>query len=179
MVKFEILKGLPAEGEPALSFSVKGGELHAEGFVVRFLPGDSRAWVGNFACGISGFSDVIPHPDGRRTLVIAGGQGYVIDAESRTLDSTVGGGICEVLPAPGIDALVLSNGLWLEAHGRGGFLWRSTRISWDGIQDLRVTGPEIHGKSYAPFPLSGVWSDFRIDLATGERLEGGSYNEPT
>ncbi|MGZ3739275.1 MAG: hypothetical protein ACXVB9_07875 [Bdellovibrionota bacterium] len=177
MVNFEILKGLPPEGSLPLSFSRGGGVLHAEGFVVKFFPGESREWVGNFAPGISPFSTAIAHPDQRRVLVIAGGQGYVIDAEKRKLDGVLGGGICEVLPAPGIEGVIFSGGLALEAYGASGSLWKSPRISWDGIKDLRITGPEIHGKSYAPFPLSGMWSDFRIDLATGELLEGGSYAE--
>src|SRR5262249_4803955 len=84
MQRFEILAGLPPYGAPALAFPSSGAGRHREGLVVRFNPGNVESWVGNFQRGATTYNAVLAHPDGRQVVVIAGGEGYVIDPESRS-----------------------------------------------------------------------------------------------
>src|SRR6185312_14109421 len=80
---WQILAGLPAYGALAISFSPDGHGGHSEGLVVEFSPPASPSWVGNFQRGGGRLDSVIQHPDDRHVIVIAGGQGYVIDPISR------------------------------------------------------------------------------------------------
>ena len=47
--------------------------------VVAFEPTLGAQWVGNFGRGLSNKDAALPHPDGRRVLVIAGGALYEVD----------------------------------------------------------------------------------------------------
>src|SRR4051794_19170072 len=80
---FEVLPGLPAYGPSAEPFTATGQGAHREGFVVRFTSPDGGSWVGNFQRGLSRYDDLQAHPDGRNVLVVAGGQGYVVDPADR------------------------------------------------------------------------------------------------
>lgn len=73
------LPGLPPYGELPLRFSAHGVGTHSEGFVVEFQTSTDRNWVGNFVRGLNKFDWIGSHPNGREALVIAGGQGYLID----------------------------------------------------------------------------------------------------
>ena len=55
-----------------------------------------------------------------------------------------------------------------------GELWRSDRISWDGIKDLQIKNNCIIGISYNPTAESDEWIEFSIDLDTKE-IKGGSF----
>jgi hypothetical protein len=59
--------------------------------------------------------------------------------------------------------------------GETGTLWRSRRISWDGIWDLREVDGRLHGKCWDA--VTDCEASFSIDILTGE-LVGGVYPEP-
>lgn len=171
MARHQVLTGLPAYGPPAEPFTAGGHGAHREGFVVGFADMEGRRWVGNFQPGLGGVDTAVDHPDGRRLIVIAGGQGYVVDPEDPSYRDFFGGQIEVVLPLPN-PGLLLGNGLWFEAIGPEGLLWRSDRISWDGMRSLKITGPNLSGEAWDP--LSDSWVPFALDLITG-RSRGGSY----
>jgi len=88
MKRWEILSGLPPYGPPALNFSATGTGLHREGYVVRFFPDGTEAWVGNFQPGFVSFWDVAEHPNGEDIVVIAGGTAYVISPTAKRCRKT-------------------------------------------------------------------------------------------
>lgn len=174
MSPFVILPGLPPYGPEALPFSATGMGTHSEGFVVRFLPQTESSWVGNFQPGLTDLYRVVPHPDRQRTIVIAGGQAYVIKPQEPANWNYFGGSIEFAQPIPDLDAVLLSNGLWFELLGPESTIWQTRRISWDGMRDLAIQGLTLTGQSWC---LDETWSGFSVDLVEGT-VTGGSYNGP-
>lgn len=168
--RHRILDGLPPYGPPAEPFSATGQGLHSEGLVVEFTGEDGGAWVGNFQCGISGVDRVICSPSNAMLIVIAGGQAYVVDPATRGCVRTFGSQIEDVFELA--DRLVIGNGLWFEATDGERLLWRSRRVSWDGMRNVRMDGEVIVGEAYDP--SRDGWSPFQVDIETGDVL-GGTY----
>src|SRR5262245_57480504 len=96
--RYEVLHGLPPYGPPAEPFTATGQGAHREGFVVRFTDDDGDRWVGNLQPGLGGINAVVDHPDGRRAIVVAGGQGYIVDPNDRSSRSYFGGQIGWIIP---------------------------------------------------------------------------------
>jgi hypothetical protein len=168
--RWRVLDGLPPYGPPAEPFSTTGQGLHREGLVVEFTTSDARSWVGNFQRGMTNLDVVVSSPTGATAIVVAGGQAYVVDPESRTCVRTFGGQIEHVFEFE--DRAVFSNGLWLEATDCERLLWRTRRLSWDGMMNVRVDGEKIVGDAYDP--MNDTWMPFSVDLTNGE-VVGGSY----
>jgi hypothetical protein len=157
----EILPGLPGTGPYPEQFSTHGGR-HREGFVVRFTSSEGDSWVGNFQpYSRSYLSGVFKHPCGEAYVVLAYGQGYIVDPVTRRLIETIGPGIgaatqdeSRLVLATDTEAIVI------ERDGR----WVSSRLAWDGIADLRITGDRLIGQG-----RDALVDDFReieLDLAS-------------
>jgi hypothetical protein len=165
------LPGLPPYGPLAEAFSPSGTGVHREGFVVEFSPDDAPTWVGNFQEGTTELRAILREPGTDRTIVIAGGTAYVVDVSTHACAHTFGGAIQEVFQVQE-HLLMFSNGLWIEAHGPSGLVWRTRRVSWDGMRDLRLDGDALCGEAYDP--MNDEWAPFAVDVRTGE-VTGGSY----
>ena len=174
MERFRILPGLPSTGDWPEQFSATGRGTHSEGFVVEFLPERKPSWVGNFQPGLTHFEAVLPLPNGMSFVVIAGGQAYVIDPDERRQLMTFGGQIDTALVAPEVSLVILSNGIDLEAWNENSRRWKTRRISWDGIWDLKIDRGCVTGQAWDPF--EDCETPFSVDLRTGD-VEGGSYRE--
>ncbi len=169
------LPGLPPYGELPLGFSAHGGGTHSEGFVIEFQTAAGK-WVGNFVHGLNTFDWRGSHPNGREALVVAGGQGYLIEPNLRTVLSTFGSGVIEgVLHYAPLQALVFNHqGLLFEALGPKGTLWKTRRISWDGMGDIRMSGSTLSAEAWDA--LNHTWREFHVNLETGV-VVGGAYPE--
>ena len=150
--------------------------MHSEGFVVQFTDGESDAWVGNFQPGLSRFSGVYDHPDGRTYFVVSSGQIYRIDPKSREVLELYGGGIDCAVSSPDGQLLLFGDATSVDAFSSEGLLWSSDRIAWDGIQDLTFTDGLISGEAYDV--MTDQWIRFEIDPASG-RHQGGAYDTTT
>lgn len=170
MSRWRVLAGLPAYGDMPEQFSATGQGMHREGFVVEFTPPDAPSWVGNFQRGMTSLDVVIASRGDGTVTVIAGGQAYVVDPGSRSCVRTFGGQIEHVFDLA--DRTVFSNGLWLEATDGERLLWRTRRLSWDGMMEVRVAGERIVGNAYDP--MTDEWAPFSVEIANGE-AQGGSY----
>jgi len=175
VAEFHILQGLPSSGPLPEQLSVTDQGSHSEGFVVQFLPDRASPWVGNFQGGAGKCQGVFAHPNGSSLVVVASGQGYVVDPESHAVLQHLDSDIDAVLDVPEIDSLVFTNGLWFEAYGVSGRLWRSPRLSWDGVRSLSRSESTLSGEAYSP--MDGSWHAFSVDLSSGH-AEGGSYDGP-
>jgi hypothetical protein len=107
-----------------------------------------------------------------RPLIIAGGNAYLLDVASRREIEEFGGGIQWGLELEDRKYLVLSDGCDFEARARHGVIWRSERVSWDGMRDLTHRGDKLFGFAYSP--IGDDYTAFVLDLSTG-RFTGGSY----
>lgn len=167
--RYRVLAGLPPYGPLAEPFSATGQGLHREGFVVEFKDALGCSWVGNFQRGMTGFDTVVASQTTGRVTVLAGGQAYVVEPATRRCERMFGGGIEHVFVFK--DCLVFGNGLWFEARRDESLLWRSRRVSWDGMRDVCVDGARLVGQAFYP---DGASTSFSVELDTGEVI-GGSY----
>jgi hypothetical protein len=130
--------------------------------------------VGNFQPGLTELNAVINHPDKERVVVISGGQAYVVNPTDPKSWEHFGGSIELALPIDALNAIVFGNGLWFELLGANSMIWRTPRISWDGMCDIQIDNFKLRGKSWDP---SDAWHEFSVDLIDGT-MSGGSYSGP-
>lgn len=173
-MQYEILDELPSTGPMPELFSHGGLGSRRHGLVVQFSPGSGAAWVGSFQPGHGGLNRVLRHPNGRDILVIAGGEVYVINPETRESADLWDGQVDMVLELEE-RRVILGNGFGFCAVGEAGVLWRTRRISWDGMRAIRASERHILGEAWRP--ADDRWFPFSVDLASGE-VEGGSYDDP-
>jgi hypothetical protein len=174
-MKFEILAGLPTSGDWPEQFSATGMGGHQEGLVVKFYPASRAAWVGNFQRGMTDFSEAIEHPNGTNAIVVASGQGYVVDIARRQLIECFGGMIDSMFRVPNQDVIIFGDCTNFLAYGPNGILWRSRRVSWDGVRSVSLKDNELVGEAWTP--MSEAWKPFAVDVASGF-VRGGSYDLP-
>lgn len=171
-MRFERLSGLPAIGDRPVEFGVAENLLGREGLVVRFRDHGGEQWIGNFQRGLSQCDALLEHPDGQHVLIVAGGQGYVVDPDLRRAVA-IKGDVSQVYSDAEAAVLYLEKqGLSIEALGRHGVEWRTRRISWDGMRNVRIDGEKITGEAWDP--TSSSWAPFSVDRQTG-LVEGGSF----
>jgi hypothetical protein len=106
---------------------------------------------------------VFNHPDGRRVLVVAGGQGYVLDVQTARVDEYIGMDFCEALEISEPASLVFAGFTHLDVVTADG-VWRSARVSWDGIQDLELRGTCVVGNGWDA--INDCEGRFAVDLET-------------
>jgi hypothetical protein len=174
MIRLTTLPGLPATGPYPEQFAPGARGTHREGYVVGVSVDDQEEWVGNFQRGGSNYDATFAHPNGRDVLVIAGGQGYVIDPIVRRLQSMVGGAIVNVHVVDDGQLLILDQAISFEAIDAKGSRWHTRRLSWDGFAHVVFSGGKITGRAWA---LGDSWLPFEVDLNTGEAT-GGGYSIP-
>jgi len=164
---------LPGTGPYPEQFSATGKGTHSEGFVVEIQPEPGDKWVGNFQPGLTRFSGIFAHPDDTHIIVVSGGQGYIVDPKSRELVETFGGQLQDATQLSEPDRLLFHNGLWFIAFAKKGLLWRSRRISWDGLRDISIEEDRLTGEGYNV--LEKRWQRFEVSLENGE-AHGGAYH---
>ena len=105
-------------------------------------------------------------------IVVAGGQAYHVDPETKDLLYQFGGIISEVVREPSRGLLIFADDLRLWAMSASGVRWETERISWDGIRGLAIEGQSVMGEAYDP--MSDGWRRFSVEIETG-KVKGGSY----
>ena len=168
-----LLPGLPPYGPSAVSFSSSGYGAHREGVVIEFESVDGHRWVGNFQRGGTTFDAVLTTFAIDRPVIVAGGRAYLLDATSRTVIAEFGDYV--IWAVEWRDTIVLADELRFEALNRNGVVWRSERVSWDGMRDLSLDGSFVRGFAFSP--IDNDYYRFVLDLETGS-FTGGSYNGP-
>lgn len=175
-MKVELLRAPPVSGsvtERHYDVSAQANEW------VRFEDDEGRAWVGVFGSAeLSGFDAAVPFPDdgGATVLVIAGGQGYIVDAVSGgLLRKTSWDYACTAVAVPAHDFVFVANTTEIWAAGRVGdrYVTRqdrawydydkrpvAIRVALDGIVFERVTTDELMGRVWE---MDG-WYAFRVDV---------------
>jgi hypothetical protein len=154
----------------ALPFPADGRGSHSEGLVVEFSA-NGRSWVGNFQRGSAPLSTVIEHPDGYRAIVVAGGDGYLVDPNDPSRTELIRGAYIEFIEAINhLNMVLVGNGLAFEAWNVQGVCWKSPRISWDGIRDVVIKGDQLTGEAYSS--VDNEWHHFDLDLVTGACANG-------
>ena len=155
----------------ALAFSSSGMGTHSEGLVVKFTQDNHKSWTGNFQRGLNDFDAIFPELGERARIVIAGGDGYMIDEMQATQVGTFGGSVAWGQFISERNLCVFASSWEITAFNAEGSLWKSRRISFDGIRILKIEGARLIGEAQH---YSDEWMPFTLDLATGHHT-GGSY----
>ncbi len=153
----------------AKNFSSLGSRTFTEGLVVKFFPSTGASWVGNFIDGECGISTVIDHPNGKSVIAISGGLGYIVDPEHQTLLGSIAGCIWHVTKYQGENLLIFGDNCGFEAIGESGIVWKTRRIAWDEMRNIRLIGSTIYGEARE---LDDSWTPFEVDAKTGQLLKG-------
>jgi hypothetical protein len=165
MTAAEILDA-PPPGETILSFPAEGGDPARERVLFR-IGVDDLSWIASFERGNTEHCTVQMLPDWRHFLVCAGGAGYIIDVESRTLVERLGDDIVEIGDAYNRSVYFVNHGnRSLEAFGMPGRLWKTEEISCGGFRNLDVDGETFVGE--ARRESDPEWVRFSVKLANGE-----------
>lgn len=141
---------------------------------VLFHPPEEDEWVGVFGRGEFGRDAVDVHWKRKRAFVIAKGQGYLIDTEKReSIYRTEEDTLQDVAYVESRGFFVAADNLQLHVFGPTGYLWSTTRVSWDGIRNLCADGVVVSGEAWN---LSD-WRKFTLDVDS-QRVTGATYNGP-
>jgi len=139
----EILDRPPLSGDfEEHDFSKSGNTLW-----VKFFDEEYLEWVGVFSqSGWSSFNTVLRVPGEKLFLVVAGGQGYFVDPNTRKIVSaTEWEGIDNIIYNEETGYLVATDGLCLALFKGPKLHWFSERVSADGISFIGQSGPIIMG----------------------------------
>lgn len=166
-----LLPGLPAGEVPnVLNFPSSRGR---DGTLVAVCSRGAPDWVGVFAFGGTGLTALFSTPDPRALLVVSRGAGYHVQVGN---PPTVTGlrffPILDARPVPERNLIILVSHTRIAAIGPNGLLWRTQRISWDGISITAIGRQYIEGESWDP--KTSVRPGFRVDIDSGEHT-GGSH----
>ena len=173
--RYEILESLPVYGPMYISVTENNEPFFSEGFPVRFYKSDGTNWVANFKTGWTSLYEVFDFPERDKTVVFAGGIAYIMSPDKEESLLTFGMTINKVIQANNGSLLCADDISIVLLDNQNGELWRSERISWDGLKDLDLNGDVLHGYSYTPVNSIEEWSEFTLNLKSKE-LTGGSYN---
>lgn len=172
--RYEILDSLPTYGPMYIPVSENDEPFYSEGFPVRFYKSNGTNWVANFRPGWTGLNKVFDFNEHDKTIVIAGGLGYIMTPEKEKPLLIFGLTINEIFQTDN-GSLVCADGISiLTLDNLTGELWRSERISWDGFRNLKLNDNIISGQSFDPTNSIKEWADFSLNIKTKE-LTGGSY----
>ena len=136
---------------------------------------EEATWIGIFEAGYSNFTAIAAFgdDDGRTVLVIAGGQGYIVDVEERRLVRRAEWEDAQcAATVPGANFVVVADctRVWLETRdgeirttARTGswqaFREKSNRLAMDGIVIQAVTPTSVSGAAW----WMGTWHPFDLD----------------
>lgn len=171
-------RGMKAEilAQPPLSGVYREAHFDSVGTCtwILFRPFDGEDWVCVFGRGINDHNAVVFHPCGE-AFVVAGGRGYVIDTQSRTLlHKTDRSHFVDVVADLEPGAFVVADDLRLYGYGNDGRRWLTPRISWDGIRNLVLEGHLVKGEAWG---LDDKWYGFTLDPSSGQ-VTNATYRGP-
>jgi hypothetical protein len=173
-----ILPGLPPYGPTPELFPPGWGHGAHEGTVVCFRANTSPDRIVNFEPGPGSLTNVFPWIVPDSMLVLSKGAAYLVAGAAGepilTLAPVVSG--VTLLDQP---RLIIFEEAWTRflAFLPNGRMWRTRRLSWDGFNDVAISGDTLVGLADDPTDRSGRPKPFLVDLRTG-KSSGGSYTGP-
>lgn len=169
----EVLEEIPGGHAPRYWFpdSRVSGQ---DGLAVRVVPELGAAWIGTFAFGrfgAAGVTRVLGMPDPEKLCVVARGAGYIVPVATPEIWESIRAipiiDVRVIIP-PGI--VVFANNTELLAYGRCGVIWRTVRLSWDGLRINTADARAITGEYWDI--REDALRQFEVDVATGAARGG-------
>ncbi len=147
--------------------------------MVLVEPHAREAWVGNFqgSAARTGFSGAFATPSQNHVCVVSEGQAYWVCVDApREYESLPCDPVTDVRRVPGRDLVVFADFTRLVACGEQGVVWRTDRLSYDGIEITEVGENIIHGVAWdASIAEGGGKTEFRVDASTGRHAGGAAF----
>lgn len=166
----EVITELPT-GDTNLFFYPGARTSGRDGLLLKIVPLGGRPWIAVVARGRHRLDRVVYMPDGRRFCAIAGGDGFLIDAEDyRNWMEVPLHPVADHLSVSESRVVVFAGLTELIAYDEEGPRWRTERIAWDGLEFISVEATKIRGRFWDL--RSEDFQEFRVDLETGAQ-EGG------
>ena len=78
--------------------------------------------------------------------------------------------IHEIFSLPEFNAILFVDDLEIDAINKEGRWWRTPRIAWDGISNIKIEGDTLYGDAFTA--VGEMWVPFTVDLRTGECRDG-------
>lgn len=114
-----------------------------------------------------------PRPD--ELCAVAGGYAYVIDTAHPERSTHIPlKPVVQVLAVPSHSVLIFVGFHNLYAWGRDGEVWKTARLSWEGIRITGIDDDTLHGIGWNMFTDQDV--PFTVDLRDGSHQGGGVSN---
>lgn len=143
--------------------------------LVEIIPDQNGAWIASCKPGYDetiGISKVMTWPDPERICVIVAGAGYLIYVrEPPRYEEVEALPITDAVAVASKGLVVFADFTELVAYGASGTVWRTGRLSWDGIKLASVEEESIVGYGWDAADEKEV--KFVVDLETGSH-EGGA-----
>lgn len=148
---------------------------------IRFDNDVTGVWAGVFGNShLVRHSKAVVFGDDRAAMIIAGGQGYVVDARTgELLHKTKDDCFCDAITVPGRDFVIACDFTDLFAVSAQGVIWRSPRIATDGIKLNVATDQMLSGTcrcGAADGRESVGWASFVLHF-DGWCIEGNTCDE--
>jgi hypothetical protein len=139
-------------------------------------PSGTAKWIGVFACGFESnkvASGLFSHPDPDRLCVVAGGYGYIMIVRDPELyERVIAQPVVSVHPALEAGLLLFADFTNISAYGPEGIVWRTERLTWEGVRVTDVSATAVHG--YAWDMPRDKEVEFTVDLKTGQHAGGAA-----
>lgn len=166
------------EDDSTPSYAYPGGICDAwvPGLAVLICDQAEKKWVGHSSAGKEspkGLSLCCAHPDGKGLIVVSHGTAFVVPAT----DPSTWMGI-EVRPILGYCAenrekdLVLYGYTDMVGMRADGTMWRTSRLSWDGLRSVRIVNSFVLGEGWDGSKSAFVL--FEVDVTTGASTGGAA-----
>lgn len=171
----KVLDELPTTKLQTLYFPGASEISGRDGLIVSVIPNQGSPWIGVFGFGFGGgaVTALSSTADASKLLVVSRGAGYFVSSEN----SSDWHGIREIIPittvrpAPEHGIIVLADYTTIAAVGAAGLVWKTGRISFDGIVITNIESGYVEGE--ACDPTTPVRPRFRVDIRSGKH-EGGA-----
>jgi hypothetical protein len=126
---------------------------------VRFVDDEYNEWCGVFGRGFIRDIETIVNLDGH-CFVLSCGQGFLIDIHSRALlHKTAYAWLVSVISIPETDIFLACDYTNVIAYSPAGIVWKSERVSVDGIRLIEVSKATVKGQVWN----MEDWVDFLLD----------------
>ena len=171
----KVLDELPTTKLRTLYFPGASEISGRDGLIVSVIPNQGSPWIGIFGFGFGGgaVTALVGTPDANKLLVVSRGAGYFVSSEN----PSDWHGIREIIPittvwpAPERGIIVLADYTKIAAFDAAGLVWKTGRISFDGIVITNIDSGYVEGEAWDP--MTPVRPRFRVDIRSGKH-EGGS-----
>lgn len=174
----EIPPELPGTGENV--FYVPGGNgIRHNGALILVHPSEGKSWFGVIAgmrIDYSPEGGVYSCPDENQFCVAVDGVAYFIDSRDPSAWKEVPVSyVVEVHTLPSKEMMFFVTFDEIVAHGREGVLWKTDRLSFDGISITSIDEDTINGASACFCSADEAAHEFTVDVKTGKHT--GGYSE--